>query len=87
MKGKSHMGDLNTAHVLRQQLEKLPRHLRSKWTEKNSGTMSVKGRIADFKEFSQFVREQAELAIDPVFLKVLASKIAKSETSPLTLSS
>ena len=30
-------------------------------------TKSVKGRIADFEEFSQFVHEQAELATDPVF--------------------
>ena len=67
MKGMSHMDDLNTAHVLRQLWEKLPRHLRSKWTERNNKTKSAKGRIADFEEFSQFVREQAELATDPVF--------------------
>ena len=67
MKGMSHMDDLNTAHVLRQLWEKLPRHLRSKWTKRNSKTKSAKGRIADFEEFSQFVREQAELASDPVF--------------------
>jgi len=30
MEGMSHMDDLNTAHVLRQLWEKLPRHLRSK---------------------------------------------------------
>ena len=67
MKGMSHMDDLNTAHVPRQLWEKLPRHLRSKWTERNNKTNSTKGRIADFEEFSQFVREQAELATDPVF--------------------
>ena len=61
------MDDLNTAHVLRQLWEKLPRHLRRKWTERNNKTKSAKGRIADFEEFSQFVREQAELATDPVF--------------------
>ena len=67
MKGMSHMDDLNTAHVLRQLWEKLPRHLRSKWTERNNKTKIEKGRIADFEEFSQFVRKQAELATDPVF--------------------
>ena len=61
------MDDLNTAHVLRQLWEKLPRHLRSKWTERNNNTKVEKGRIADFEEFSQFVRKQAELATDPVF--------------------
>ena len=51
------MDDLNTAQVLRQLWEKLPRHLRSKWTERNKKTKSAKGRIADFDEFSQFVSE------------------------------
>ena len=74
MKGLSHMDDLNTAHVLRQLWEKLPRHLRSKWTERNNKTKSAKGRIADFEEFSQFVREQAELATDPVFFEENVSK-------------
>ena len=74
MKGMSHMEDLNTAHVLRQLWEKLPRHLRSKWTERNNKTKSIKGRIADFEEFSQFVREQAELATDPVFSEESVSK-------------
>ena len=61
------MDDLNTAHVLRQLWEKLPRHLESKWTERNNKTKNAKGRIADFEEFSQFVLEQAELATHPVF--------------------
>ena len=74
MKGMSHMDDLNTAHVLRQLWEKLPRHLRGKWTERNNRTKIAKGRIADFEEFSQFVREQAELATDPVFSEENVSK-------------
>ena len=74
MKGMSHLEDLNTAHVLRQLWEKLPRHLRSKWTERNNKTKSIKGRIADFDEISQFVREQAELATDPVFSEESVSK-------------
>ena len=45
MKGMSHMDDLNTAHVLRQLWEKLPRHLRSKWTERNNKTKGAKGRM------------------------------------------
>lgn len=67
MKGMSHMQDLNTAQVLRKLWEKLPRHLRSKWTERNSKSKSTNGRMANFQEFSQFVCEQAELATDPVF--------------------
>ena len=55
------------------------RHLRSKWTERNNKTKSAKGRIADFEEFSQFVREQAELAIDPVFSEENVSKPHRDE--------
>ena len=74
MKDMSHMDDLNTAHVLRQLWEKLPGHLQSKWTERNNKTKSAKGRVADFEEFSQFVREQAELVTDPVFSEENVSK-------------
>ena len=73
------MDDLNTAHVLRQLWEKLLRHLRSKWTERNNKTKSAKGRIADFEEFSQFVREQAEQATDPVFSEESVSKPREDE--------
>ena len=37
------------------------------FTKEMDKTKSAKGRIADFEEFSQVVREQAELATDPVF--------------------
>ena len=76
MKGMSHMQDLNTAHVLRKLWEKLPRYLRSKWTERNSKTKTTKGRMANFEEFSQFVCEQAELATDPIFSEEGVSKIS-----------
>lgn len=88
MKGMSHMDDLNTAHVLRQLWEKLPRHLRSKWTERNNNNKSAKGGIADFEEFSQFVREQASL---PQILcsqkKMLANLTMTRKTRPLTSNS
>lgn len=61
------MNDLNTAHILRQLWEKLPRYLKGKWTERNNKTKSTKGRMANFQEFAEFVREQADLATDPVF--------------------
>ena len=84
MKGMSHMDDLNTAHVLRQLWEKLPKYLRTKWTERNNRTKSAKGRIADFEEFSQFVREQADLATDSS--NVLASQIMMKKIEALVLS-
>ena len=75
MKGMPHMNDLNTAHVLRQLWEKLPRYLRSKWTERNNKTKVLKGRMAHFEEFVDFVREQADLATDPVFSDESVSKL------------
>ncbi len=76
MKGMSRMQDLNTAHVLRKLWEKLPRYLRSKWTERNSKTKTTKGRMANFEEFSQLVCEQAELATDPIFSEEGVSKVS-----------
>ena len=55
MKGMQYMNDLNTANVLRQLWEKLPRYLCSKWTEKVSKIRSTKQHIASFNDFSQFV--------------------------------
>ena len=67
MTGMQHMNDLNTANVLRQLWEKLPRYLRSKWTERVSKIRSTKQQIASFNDFSQFVSQQADLATDPVY--------------------
>ena len=36
MKSMAHIEDLNTAHVLGQLWEKLPKYLRSKWTERGT---------------------------------------------------
>ena len=55
MTGMQYMNDLNTANVLRQLWEKLPRYLCSKWTEKVSKIRSTKQHIASFNDFSQFV--------------------------------
>ena len=74
------MDVLNTAHVLRHLWETLPKYLRTKWTERSNRTKSAKGRIADFQEFSQFVREQADLATDPVFSEQCVSKPNHDET-------
>lgn len=67
MTGMQYMNDLNTANILRQLWEKLPRCLRSKWTERGSTITSIKGQIASFNDFCQFVSEQADLATDPVY--------------------
>ena len=67
MTGMQYMNDLNTANVLRQLWEKLPRYLRSKWTERVSKIRSTKRQIASFDDFSQFVSLQADLATDPVY--------------------
>lgn len=72
--GMQYMNDLNTANVLRQLWEKLPRYLRSKWTERVSKIRSTERQIASFNDFSQFVSEQADLATDPVYSEEAISR-------------
>ena len=74
MTGMQYMNDLNTANVMRQLWEKLPRYLRSKWTERVSRIRSVKGQTASFNDFCQFVSEQADLATDPIYSEESISK-------------
>ena len=74
MVGMAYMNDLNTANVLRQLWEKLPRHLRSKWTERVSKIRNTKERMADFSDFCQFVSEQADLATDPIYSEEMVSR-------------
>ena len=74
MTGMQYMNDLNTANVLRQLREKLPRYLRSKWTERVSKIRSTERQIASFNDFSQFVSEQADLATDPDYSEEDISK-------------
>ena len=61
------MNDVNTANVLGQLWEKLPRHLRSKWTERVSKIRNASERMASFNDFCQFVSEQADLVTDPIY--------------------
>ena len=74
MTGMQYMNDLNTANVMRQLWERLPRYLRSKWTERVSRIRSVKGQTASFNDFCQFVSEQADLATDPIHSEECISK-------------
>ena len=74
MTGMQYMNDLNTANVMRQLWERLPRYLRSKWTERVSRIRSVKGQTASFNDFCQFVSEQADLATDPIYSEEGISK-------------
>ena len=74
MTGMQYMNDLNTANITRQLWEKLPRYLRSKWTERVSRIKSVKGQTASFNNFCQFVSEQADLATDPIYSEEGISK-------------
>ena len=73
--GLPYMHDLNTAQVLRQLWEKLPLHLRSKWTERASRIRSSQSRNATFDEFSKFVAEQADFATDPVFSEEVLERL------------
>ncbi|KAJ7350169.1 hypothetical protein OS493_038040 [Desmophyllum pertusum] len=74
MTGMAYMNDLNTANVLQQLWEKLPRYLRSKWTERVRKIRSTKERMANFSDFCQFVSEQADLATDPIYSEEIISR-------------
>ena len=50
MTGMQYTNDLNTANVLRQLWEKLPRYIHSKWTEKVSKIGSTKQQIASLSK-------------------------------------
>ena len=67
MSSMAYMNDLNTANVLRQLWEKLPRHLRSKWTERVSKIRNASEWMASFNDFCKCVSEQADLATDPIY--------------------
>ena len=54
---------LNTANVLRH----LPRHLRSKQTERVSKIKNASEPMATVNDFCQFLSEQAHLATDPIY--------------------
>ena len=74
MTGMQYMNDLNTANVLSQLFEKLPRYLCSKWTARVSKIRSTKQQIASFNDFSEFVSQQADLATDPAYSEKCISR-------------
>jgi predicted Zn-dependent protease len=74
MTGMDYMGDLNTAHVMRQLWEKLPHHLRSKWCERANSIKVTSKQMASFKDLVEFVTRQAELATDPIYSEELVPK-------------
>ena len=65
--GMQYINDLNAANVLPQLWEKLPRYLRSKWTERVNKIRSTNQQVPSFNDFSQFVSQQADLATYPVY--------------------
>ena len=75
MTGMQYMNDLNAANVLRQLWEKLPRYLRSKWTERASKIRSTNQQVVSFNDFSEFVSQQPDLTTDPVYSEDSISRI------------
>ena len=75
MTGMQYMNDLNAANVLRQLWEKLPRYLRSKWTERASKIRNTCQQVATFNDFSEFVSQQPDLTTDPVYSEDSISRI------------
>ena len=67
MKTMQSMGDLDSTETLKQISSKLPSYSRVKWCWHAHETQTKKKKIVTFSDFVKFVREEAELANDPIF--------------------
>ena len=75
MSSMAYGNDLNTANVICQLWEVLPRHLGSKWTERVSKIRNASDRMASFNDFCQFVSERADLATDPIYSEETVARL------------
>ena len=67
MKTVQSMGDLDSTETLKQISSKLPSYCGVKWCRHAHETQKQKKKIVTFSDFVKFVREEAELANDPIF--------------------
>ena len=67
MKTVQSMGDLDSTETLKQISSKLPSYSGVKWCRHAHETQTKKKKIVTFSDFVKFVREEAELANDPIF--------------------
>ena len=66
MMNGSHMTELNHPTNMQTIARKLPPHLRSKWRDRVV-KLKEKGRIADFKDITEFVESATESANGPIY--------------------
>ena len=67
MKTMQSMGDLNSTETLRLVSSKLPSYSAVKWCRHTHEAQTRSMKIVTFSDFTQFAREEAELANDPIF--------------------
>ena len=69
MKTNAHMAVLNHPPNMQSVVQKLPANLQTKWREGAVKSRRKDGKIADFKDLTEFVEHAAETANDPIYSK------------------
>lgn len=85
MEDVSQMSSLDHVDNLQKIVAKLPYELRKKWRGVSVHVKRRKDRIANFKDLTEFISEEAEVMQDPIFGKISdttsASKLERKEKS------
>ena len=81
MKTISHMAVLNHPPNMQSVVQKLPANLQTKWRECAVKSRRKDGKIADFRDLTEFVEHAAETANDPIYSKE-ALNITKTTPKP-----
>ena len=69
MKTNAHMAVLSHLPNMRSIVQKLTANLQTKWRENAVKSRRSDGKIADFKDLTEFVEHAAEAANDPIYSK------------------
>ena len=69
MKTNAHMAVLNHPPNMQSVVQKLPANLQTKWRENAVKSRRKDGKIADFRDLTEFVEHAAEAANDPIYSK------------------
>ena len=74
-----YMEDLNSTRLLQEVSTKLPFKSGSRWCRQARDVLKKTERTVSFHDLVEFVREEADLANDPVF----SPEVLKSKISPI----
>ncbi|XP_031554426.1 uncharacterized protein LOC116291397 [Actinia tenebrosa] len=83
MKTMKSMSELNSAKTLQSIVAKLPSYLGVKWCRSAHDKLSKEDRIVEFEDLAKFVKQEAELANDPIFSPEMLKR-ERRKNIPLT---